>query len=166
MNTSVLVIGGAGKFGSDVAKAAAEAGCFVISADNLSTGDQSRLTFGPLVRCSDHEVAKIARTISEYKIQHVFQCAMDANSTHMSTIEKSHRAVSAALHAIQLAQMPEVLSLTIFQKESENTELVERVLQDCAPAIKKSLTLIKRPLTREILNQKIQMTISDSHKGE
>ena len=50
MNDAVLVAGGAGYIGSHVSKRLAQAGFIPVAYDNLSTGHEWAVRWGPLVR--------------------------------------------------------------------------------------------------------------------
>lgn len=139
MKSAALVIGGAGQLGSIVAKALTEKGHQVISADNLSTGDQGRLIYGPLIKANDHEVARISRTITEYKIESIYHCAMPKDN--LDQFRKTQKDLAMTLNAIQLAQAESIKSLVVFHKKSNTSEMLERILQDCSTAMRKTLRL-------------------------
>ena len=58
---SVLVTGGAGYVGSHACKALARAGYLPVAYDNLSTGHESFVRWGPLVRGDIRDYATITR---------------------------------------------------------------------------------------------------------
>jgi len=63
MARAVLVAGGAGYVGSHTCKALAQAGFFPVVLDNLSTGHQAFVRWGPLVRADLHDSEAVADTI-------------------------------------------------------------------------------------------------------
>jgi UDP-glucose-4-epimerase GalE len=74
----ILVTGGAGYIGSHTAKALARFGHESVVYDNLSTGHEWAVKWGPLVKgeLSDREL--LARTIAEYSIESVIHFAASA----------------------------------------------------------------------------------------
>jgi UDP-arabinose 4-epimerase len=72
---SILITGGAGYIGSHCSKAVAEAGYFPICYDNLSTGHESLVRWGPLVVGDVKDSDKIASTLREHDVQAVLHFA-------------------------------------------------------------------------------------------
>jgi UDP-arabinose 4-epimerase len=72
---SILVTGGAGYIGSHCSKAIAEAGHRPICYDNLSSGHESFVKWGPLIRGDIQDSQKIASTIREHRVQAVMHFA-------------------------------------------------------------------------------------------
>ena len=75
MTMNVLVTGGAGYIGSHTCKALAQAGFFPVAYDNLSTGHEWAVRWGPLVRGELAEGELLRRTMSEYGIGSVLHFA-------------------------------------------------------------------------------------------
>jgi UDP-arabinose 4-epimerase len=75
MNKAVLVAGGAGYIGSHVCKALAAAGYVPVVLDNLSSGHEAAVRFGPLVRACVSDVAAVSEAITRYDIEAVIDLA-------------------------------------------------------------------------------------------
>jgi UDP-arabinose 4-epimerase len=76
--TRILVTGGAGYIGSHTAKALAKAGHEPIVYDNLSTGHEWAVKWGPLVVGDLGNRELLARTIAEYQVESVIHFAASA----------------------------------------------------------------------------------------
>ena len=74
----ILVPGGAGYIGSHTAKALARAGHVPVAIDDLSTGNEWAVRWGPLVRGSIGDRALLSRVFSEEKIDAVLHFAASA----------------------------------------------------------------------------------------
>jgi len=74
----VLVTGGAGYVGSHAAKALRAAGFEPVTLDDLSTGHEWAVKYGPLVRGSIADQALVARVIEEQRIDAVMHFAASA----------------------------------------------------------------------------------------
>jgi UDP-glucose-4-epimerase GalE len=74
----ILVTGGAGYIGSHACKALAQAGYLPVTYDNLSTGHEWAVRWGPLVVGDLCDAARLAQTLRNYDIGAVFHFA--ANS--------------------------------------------------------------------------------------
>ena len=74
----VLVTGGAGYIGSHTAKALAEAGHDPVVFDNLSTGHQWAVKWGPLVESDLADISAIRRALKEHAIDAVIHFAASA----------------------------------------------------------------------------------------
>jgi UDP-glucose 4-epimerase len=72
---SILVTGGAGYIGSHCCKALFEAGYQPICFDNLSTGHQNHVKWGPLIQGDIGDIGKITDTLREYEIAAVMHFA-------------------------------------------------------------------------------------------
>ena len=66
MTRAVLVAGGAGYVGSHACKALAQAGFQPVVLDNLSTGHEDFVRWGPLVRADLHDTAAVADAIRRH----------------------------------------------------------------------------------------------------
>lgn len=66
MTRTVLVAGGAGYVGSHTCKALARAGFLPVVLDNLSTGHQDFVRWGPLVRADLHDTAAVTEAIRRH----------------------------------------------------------------------------------------------------
>lgn len=66
MESAVLVAGGAGYVGSHACKALARAGFLPVVLDNLSTGHEGFVRWGPLVRADLHDTVRVAETIRRH----------------------------------------------------------------------------------------------------
>jgi UDP-arabinose 4-epimerase len=75
MTMNVLVTGGAGYIGSHTCKALAQAGFFPVTYDNLSSGHEWAVRWGPLVRGDLADGELLRRTMSEYGIGSVLHFA-------------------------------------------------------------------------------------------
>ena len=67
MSRNVLVTGGAGYIGSHVSKALAAAGFLPIACDNLSTGHEWAVKWGPLERGDLMDPARLSAVLSAYQ---------------------------------------------------------------------------------------------------
>ena len=75
---AVLVTGGAGFIGSHTCKQLAAAGFLPVAVDNLSTGNQSAVQWGPLVKCDLRSCAAVTDAISSHGVQTVVHFAASA----------------------------------------------------------------------------------------
>jgi UDP-arabinose 4-epimerase len=75
---NVLVTGGAGYIGSHTAKALARAGCQPIVLDNLITGNDWAVRWGPFVRGNIGDRALVRKVIAEYRVESVVHFAAHA----------------------------------------------------------------------------------------
>lgn len=78
MKGTILVAGGAGYVGSHACKALASAGYLPVVYDNMSTGHESFVRWGPLVRGDIHDTARVSATLHDYKAVAVIHFAADA----------------------------------------------------------------------------------------
>lgn len=78
MRGTVLVAGGAGYVGSHACKALASAGYLPVVYDNMSTGHESFVRWGPLVRGDIHDTARVSATLQDHKAVAVMHFAADA----------------------------------------------------------------------------------------
>lgn len=76
--TRVLVTGGAGFIGSHTAKALQQSGLEPIVFDNLSTGHQWAVKYGPFVQADLADTAAIAQALAEYNVEAVIHFAANA----------------------------------------------------------------------------------------
>ncbi len=76
---NVLVTGGAGYIGSQTCKVLAKAGHRPVAFDNLSTGWEDLVRWGPLVRGDLSDRASIRKAIREYEIETVVHFAAFSN---------------------------------------------------------------------------------------
>jgi UDP-glucose-4-epimerase GalE len=72
---NVLVTGGAGYIGSHACKALSQAGFQPVTFDNLSSGHQSAVRWGPFVRGDLADTTLIARVLTEHRIAAVIHFA-------------------------------------------------------------------------------------------
>lgn len=75
MTRKILVCGGAGYIGSHACKALAEAGFEPVVLDNLSTGHEQAVQWGPLIKADLADRARIAEIIEAEKVEAVMQFA-------------------------------------------------------------------------------------------
>ncbi|WP_394848558.1 UDP-glucose 4-epimerase GalE [Pendulispora brunnea] len=78
MTLRVLVAGGAGYIGSHTAKALKAAGHLPVVLDDLSTGHEEAVRFGPFVRGSIQDAACVTRAVREHRIDAVLHFAANA----------------------------------------------------------------------------------------
>ncbi|HYE45909.1 MAG TPA: UDP-glucose 4-epimerase GalE [Caulobacter sp.] len=71
----VLVTGGAGYIGAHTAKALSEAGYIPVTFDNLSSGFEEAVRWGPLVRGDIRDADALFQTLADYRIQAVIHFA-------------------------------------------------------------------------------------------
>ena len=76
--TSVLVTGGAGYVGAHSCKALSRAGYVPVVVDNLSTGHESFVRWGPLVRADIRDTDAIARALKAHEVSAVLHFAASA----------------------------------------------------------------------------------------
>lgn len=77
-NSRVLVTGGAGFIGAHACKALAEAGALPVAYDNLSTGHQDAVHWGPLVRGDVRDRGALASALKQFRIDTVMHFAASA----------------------------------------------------------------------------------------
>ena len=75
IGAAVLVTGGAGYVGSHACKALARAGYLPITYDNLSTGHESFVRWGPLVKGDIRDHATLRDAIIEHEVTSVLHFA-------------------------------------------------------------------------------------------
>ena len=75
---SVLVTGGAGYVGAHSCKALSKAGYLPVVVDNLSTGHESFVRWGPLVRADIRDADALTHAFDEYNISTVLHFAASA----------------------------------------------------------------------------------------
>lgn len=75
---AILVTGGAGYVGAHASKALARAGYLPVTFDNLSTGHESFVRWGPLVQGDIREKAAVLKAIRDYKTEAVLHFAASA----------------------------------------------------------------------------------------
>lgn len=66
MKRAVLVTGGAGYVGAHTCKALAKAGYLPVAYDNLSTGHESFVRWGPFVKGDIHDATAVSATLRQY----------------------------------------------------------------------------------------------------
>jgi len=76
--TAILVTGGAGYVGAHACKALAQAGYFPVTFDNLSTGHESFVRWGPLVRGDIRDKASVLKAINDHTAKAVLHFAASA----------------------------------------------------------------------------------------
>ena len=76
--TAILVTGGAGYVGAHACKALAQAGYFPVTFDNLSTGHESFVRWGPLVRGDIRDKASVLKAIRDHTAKAVLHFAASA----------------------------------------------------------------------------------------
>lgn len=124
-----MVVGGAGKWGSQVAAALAERGLGVLTVDHLGTGDQNRVRFGPLLKADVRETSRLERAIREYGIEHLFHCALAEGESPLRTYDEH---LGGVLSLLAAAKTQGVRSLTIFSGSTRTEPMIARILEDCA----------------------------------
>ncbi|WP_082525947.1 UDP-glucose 4-epimerase GalE [Brevundimonas sp. Root1279] len=72
---AILVTGGAGYIGSHACKALSQAGYLPVTLDDLSTGNEGVVHWGPLVRGDIHEVERVRATLVEHDVAAVMHFA-------------------------------------------------------------------------------------------
>ena len=77
-NSRVLVTGGAGFIGAHACKALAEAGALPVAYDNLSTGHQDAVHWGPLVRGDVRDRGALTSALKQFRIDTVMHFAASA----------------------------------------------------------------------------------------
>lgn len=132
MKKSVLVIGGAGRFGSRVAAALAGKDFQVVTFDSLISGDSARVLHGPLVKADAREVPRLVRSFKEYSIQHVYHCGLAQDSGDSLKVYDDH--LSGVLSLVQAMREARVKKATVFFASSRTSEMIHRILADCAAA--------------------------------
>lgn len=74
----ILVTGGAGYIGSHTAKLLAKVGHYPITLDNLSTGNEWAVRWGPFVQADLADGEAVRKTLAEYQIEAVIHFAANA----------------------------------------------------------------------------------------
>lgn len=132
MKQSLLVIGGAGRFGSRVAAALAGKDFQVVAFDSLISGEAGRVLHGPLVKADAREVPRLVRSLKEYSIQHVYHCGLAQDSDDALRVYDDH--LSGVLALVQAMREARVKKATVFFNSSRTSEMIQRILADCAAA--------------------------------
>lgn len=101
----------------------------VLSVDHLGSGDQSRLSFGPLLKADVRETSRLERAIREYGIEHLFHCALKEERTPLETYDMH---LGGVLSLLAAAKTEGVRSLTIFSGSARTEPMISRILEDCA----------------------------------
>lgn len=76
--TGILVTGGAGYVGAHACKALAQTGYLPVAFDNLSTGHESFVRWGPLVRGDIRDRAAVLKALRDHEIEAVLHFAASA----------------------------------------------------------------------------------------
>jgi UDP-glucose 4-epimerase len=134
MKKTCLIAGGAGKFGSEVAKAAANLGWQCVSFDDLSSGQSDRVKFGPLVKADVREKARVLRALREYSVRQVFHCALweDDETKNVEDIYSQH--LESILSLVQAMKEAGGGELSVLAAKSRTNEMLTRILADCEAA--------------------------------
>lgn len=77
-NPHVLVTGGAGYIGAHACKALAEAGVLPVTFDNLSTGHETSVLWGPLVRGDVRDTDSVVAALKQFRITAIMHFAASA----------------------------------------------------------------------------------------
>lgn len=75
MKQAILVVGGAGYIGSHVCKTLEKSGYLPVALDNLSTGHEHFVKFGPLVKASVSDSDIVSATVKNHNIKAVIDLA-------------------------------------------------------------------------------------------
>lgn len=78
MRRPVLVTGGAGFIGSHICKALYQAGHLPVAFDNLSTGHEDNVRWGPFVQGDLQDAVALSGALTLYRPQSVIHCAANA----------------------------------------------------------------------------------------
>src|SRR5690349_3503193 len=78
MQPTILVVGGAGYIGSHTCKALAARGMRPVVFDNLSTGHESFVRWGPLVRADILDTREVEQACREWDVEAVIHFAASA----------------------------------------------------------------------------------------
>lgn len=130
MNQSVLVIGGAGQFGSRVCEAIAGHGGKPIAFDDLSTGHGDRVKWGPLVKVDVRETPRVVRTLKEYNAREIVHCALVRNVEDPSLLYSQH--LESLMSLLKAMQENGGGRLTIVSEGTRDQDLLERIANDTA----------------------------------
>lgn len=126
MKKSVLVIGGAGTFGSEICKTLNEKGFQPVVIDDLSTGLGERVKFGPLVKVNAKEHARVIRVLQEYSAVDIIHCALTG---------ETGQALETTLSLLKALETTKGRSLTIVEKAANpQTSMLARILSDVSAA--------------------------------
>jgi UDP-arabinose 4-epimerase len=110
---NVLLVGGAGYIGSHVAKALKKAGFTPIVYDNLVTGHEWAVKWGPLVRGDIHDKALLSQVFEEYKPIGVIHLAafIEARESILSPLKYFHNNVAGTIALLEAMQEANIHSL-------------------------------------------------------
>lgn len=148
MAKSVLVIGGAGVFGSEVCKTLSEKGFQPIVIDDLSTGVSERIKFGPMVKVNAKETPRIVRSLQEYSSVDVIHCALTGETS---------QALETTLSLLKALQTVKGRSLTIVERNpNPQTALLARILSDVSSATGLKTVFLSGSSSSEALTEILQ----------
>lgn len=153
MKPHALVIGGAGRWGALLSKALSDLGWPTLSVDDLSSGDQTQLRFGPLLKAHVRETSRIERAANEYGAVHIFLCCLKSEG---SAIETAEAHFSAVMSMLAVAKIPSVQSLTVFSGSPATDLMIERILSDCQKITGKNYRLIALSEDQKALEAALQ----------
>lgn len=142
MKESILVAGGAGRLGSRLSELLALKDYQVICFDSLVTGDGNRAVHGPLVKADVRETPRLVRSMKEYAVKRVFHCALrtDSPDVEPGLIYEQH--LASVLSLVQALRESGATSLTVLANPGRTTDMIERILKDCASAYGLELRLL------------------------
>lgn len=152
MKKSILIIGGAGRFGHRLAEAAAAKNLQVITFDSLVTGEASRVRHGPLVKADGREVSRLIRSLKEYSVEHVYHCALlqeSASGPETAVLYDDH--LTGVLSLIHALRESGTKAATVILEPTRTTEMIQRILTDCEAAYGLRLRLLSGCLDNEVL---------------
>lgn len=143
MKKRILVAGGAGDLGHRLCQFLAENNFEVYALDNLSSSDDSRVQWGPLIKRDTRETGPITQALKKEKIEAVIQCAFLhdlAGSTQKpdAYYDNNLGGTMSLLKAIQAAGIKNFIFSTDKSASSspyaESLKMCEQVLQDAQNA--------------------------------
>ncbi|MBX2986595.1 MAG: NAD-dependent epimerase/dehydratase family protein [Bdellovibrionaceae bacterium] len=131
---SILVIGGAGKFGSRLCDELAARGWHPVVVDNLSSGSGERVQRGPLVKFDARETPRLVRSLQEHAAVDLIHCALleDSPATDPGILYEQH--LKTTLSLLQALKEAKGRSLCVVSSGGRTEALLQRLLSDCATA--------------------------------
>lgn len=153
----VLVIGGAGTFGAKLCSALAALKQIPVTVDDLRRGQGERIKFGPLVKVRAQETPRLVLSMKEYKIQHLFHCALPDQPRDFSDLDTLKEDWESCLSVLMAAQQSEALSATLFCPPGARAEALKQLIEDQQKCTKTRLRLLSEGTDESLIQDALQI---------
>ena len=131
----VLVTGGAGYIGSHLCKALAKDGCLPVTFDNLSTGHEEAVRWGPLIKGDLKDLDLLRKTLRDERIGAVFHLAARAQvgESMQAPISYLQTNVGGTLNLLEAMQREDVVDLIFASSCSVYWPIVKGPIREVYP---------------------------------